>query len=109
MANSQMDLFASPLPYRGDPPAQRHSETSKAAAESVKRFLSKLEQKVIDCLEAHHPAGLTDEEMQEEIGMQPSTQRPRRIKLVEKGRVRDSGERRPVRSGRAAVVWELVP
>jgi hypothetical protein len=37
--------------------------------------------------------------------MNPSTQRPRRVELVEGGWVEDSGERRPTRSGMDAVVW----
>ena len=51
--------------------------------------------------------GATDEEIQLGLGMNPSTQRPRRVELVEGGWIEDSGERRKTRSGRSAVVWTL--
>ena len=50
-----------------------------------------------------------DEELQDSLGMNPSTERPRRVELVEGGWVQDSGLRRQTRSGQSAVVWELTP
>ncbi len=52
--------------------------------------------------------GATDFEIQKASGLNPSTQRPRRIELVECGLVRDSGKTRPTPSGRKAVVWEII-
>lgn len=52
-------------------------------------------------------AGLTDEELQTMLRLNPSTERPRRVELVEGGWIEDSGTRRPTRSGRSAVVWAL--
>jgi hypothetical protein len=49
--------------------------------------------------------GATDEEIQHELQMNPSTQRPRRIELVEAKLVLDSTMKRPTSSGRQAVVW----
>jgi hypothetical protein len=51
--------------------------------------------------------GLTDHEMQQMLAMNPSTQRPRRIELVEGGWVVDSGITRLTPSQREAVVWRI--
>ena len=87
-------------------PYQPHSETSKAAAESVKP--DKGRAAVLACLR-QHPNGLTDEEIQGLTGLSPSTERPRRVELWRSSAVFDSGERRKTRSGRSAVVWRIVP
>ena len=62
---------------------------------------------VLDWIRVQGEHGATDEEIQLGLGMNPSTQRPRRVELVEGGWVEDSGERRKTRSGRNAVVWSL--
>jgi hypothetical protein len=49
--------------------------------------------------------GATDEEVQVQIPMPANTQRPRRIELVRRGLVVDSGRTRRTASGVAAVVW----
>lgn len=51
--------------------------------------------------------GLTDEEIQESLHMNPSTQRPRRVELVEGGWIEDSTRRRLTSTKREAVVWVL--
>lgn len=81
-----------------------HSATSREAARAIRPAISALHQALLEVLR-EHPAGLTDEEMQAAASMQPSTQRPRRGELVARGVVVDSGETRPTRSGRRAVVW----
>ena len=83
------------------------SETSIAAAVSVEPSIASWQGKVLALL--REGDGLTDEEMQARLGLNPSTQRPRRIELVEAGLVRDSGQRRRTRSGRWAVVWSFAP
>lgn len=90
-----------------------HSPTSKAAAEAIEPKIGSLRRQVLDYLRHCGVSGATDDEMQlpKELGgldMDPSTQRPRRIELVNTGWVRDSGKRRKTRSGRLAVVWEDV-
>ena len=84
-------------------PAQRHSSTSVAAAKSIVPHLPRLERVVYDWLKEHGPS--TDEEMQVGIPMAPSTQRPRRVGLVARGLVIDTGSERPTSSGRNASVW----
>lgn len=51
--------------------------------------------------------GMTDEELQHELDMNPSTERPRRVELVEYGLVVDSGERRTTHAGIEAIVWAV--
>lgn len=53
--------------------------------------------------------GMTDDEIQSCLDMNPSTVRPRRVELVRDGLVEDSGKRRKTRSGRLATVWRAVP
>lgn len=81
------------------------SETSKAAAESMHPRAPHLRQRVLDALRAN-PGGLTDEQLQALTGLNPSTQRPRRVELVGLGLVQASGRKAPTASGRMAVVWE---
>jgi hypothetical protein len=88
------------------PPSQRHSETSKAAAKSMKGKLGPLHHRILAYLESHRE-GSTDEQMQIELDMLPSTERPRRIELQARGRVCDSGRTTLTRSGRKAIVWVL--
>lgn len=88
-----------------DPPYQRHSDTSRAAAQAIKPCTGAMRQAVYDYLVQHGPS--TDEEMQEGIPMPPSTQRPRRCELVAQGLVEDSRERRKTRAGKKAVVWRI--
>lgn len=87
------------------PPFQRHSETSKAAALAIAPRLNALQQRVLAKIKAAGTFGATDEELQGWLNLNPSTERPRRIELVEKGLVVDSGTTRKTRSGRLAVVW----
>jgi hypothetical protein len=98
----QRGLFDAPeeLPY------QRHSETSHEAAEANAPTAGTQRQAVFGALEAH-PVGLIDEEIQNLLAMNPSTERPRRIELVNSGAVVDSGTTRLTKSGRKAVVWIL--
>lgn len=60
--------------------------------------------RVLEFIEAHH--GATDDEVQVGLGMNPNTQRPRRVELVEGGFIRDSGQRRKTQGGADAIVWK---
>jgi hypothetical protein len=86
-------------------PYQRHSETSREAAEAIEPRAVKLREQVRCFLLSCGPAGATDEEMQICLEMNPNTQRPRRRELVLGGAVIDSGKTRNTKSGRKAVVW----
>lgn len=89
------------------PPAQRHSHTSIAAAVAIEPHIGPLHRKILDYLAAH-PEGATDDQMQEDLRMNPSTQRPRRIELERAGRIENFACSRPTRSGRQALVWHAV-
>lgn len=89
------------------PPAQRHSDTSVAAAEAIKPRADTLRGIYLAWLTENGPA--TDEQAQEALSMPASTQRPRRVELCRAGLVRDSGRTALTRSGRRAVRWEVVP
>lgn len=97
--SDQLSLRLDPLP-----PYQRHSPTSKAAAEAVKHRVGPMHRLILKLLDG---MGLTDEEMQWGLEMPGSTQRPRRRELQQWGLIVDSGTTRPTSSGRQAVVWKL--
>lgn len=84
-------------------PPHVYSQTSRAAAEAIRPDTSRLRALVLGAIEEH--GGLTDEEGIDATGIAPSTYRPRRIELVQRGLVADSGHERKTRSGRWAVVW----
>jgi hypothetical protein len=94
-----LPLFAKPAP------SARGSATSAAAADSLgPATLNALQRRVLELLQAT-PDGLTDEEMQARLGMNPSTQRPRRIELARRGLIVTGGTRKTA-SGRNADVWK---
>lgn len=97
----QLDLFSP----SSDPPSQRHSKTSREAAEQIKPQLPRLQQIVLDAIIASGANGLTDEQGVTLTNLSPSTYRPRRIELQTKCLIVDSGKTRPTRSGRQAVIW----
>ncbi len=87
-------------------PAVCNSRTSAQAADSLDgETLNAMQRRVLELLQAT-PGGLTDEEMQRRLGMNPSTQRPRRIELARRGLVVEAGTRK-TNSGRWAVVWRV--
>jgi transcription initiation factor IIE alpha subunit len=88
-------------------PSVNGSVTSAQAADSLTPVaLNAMQRRVLELLAAT-PDGLTDEEMQRRLRMNPSTQRPRRIELMRRGLVQSCGTRRTT-SGRMAVVWRIV-
>lgn len=106
----QSDMFEQPSGsyalYDGNPPSQRHSATSRAAASRIKKRIGPLHLQIIKFL-TEHPLGATDEQMQAEIPMGANTQRPRRVELTQLGRVVDGGRRKLTASKREAVVWVI--
>lgn len=83
------------------------SETSKEAARAIEPKRHHLRVLVFQALRGA-PDGMTDAEIQAATGLDGSTERPRRVELVESNAVRDSGRTRLTKSGRSATVWECV-
>ena len=85
-------------------PFQRHSDTSRAAAAALKGSKT-LRALVYKAITSSGARGMTDPEAQAHLGLGGSTQRPRRVRLVELELVRDSGNRRASATGRLCTVW----
>jgi hypothetical protein len=96
-----------PLPlFTQRAPSVNGSMTSAQAADSLApATLNAMQRRVLELLQAT-PDGLTDEEMQRRLGMNPSTQRPRRIELARRGLIATGGTRKTT-SGRKADVWRV--
>lgn len=94
-----------PLPlFAARAPSVHGSITSAAAADSLDgTTLNAMQRRVLGYIEEHGPA--TDEEIATGLGMNPSTQRPRRIELARRGLVVQDGVRRTT-SGRYATAWK---
>lgn len=88
-----------------DAPFQPHSATSILAASRIKPSAATLRTSVLGFIVARGERGATDIEIQDALGMEGSTQRPRRVELVMAGLVKDSGTTRKSGSGRACAVW----
>ena len=86
-------------------PYQPHSETSREAAEAIEPDLGTLRGRVLAHIRECGPRGATDDEVQVALRMNPSTERPRRVELWERGWVFRTDQTRPTRSGRKATVW----
>ena len=85
-------------------PYQAHSHTSRQAATEIEPTSGSLRELVYRLLAENGP--LTDEQIAAQLGMNPSTQRPRRIELVKAGRVVQAGWER-TKSGRKANRWAV--
>lgn len=81
--------------------------TQRLAALEAQPATGTWRRRVLTAIVARGEQGATDEELQDALGLNPSTERPRRVELVEGGWIEDSERRRPTRSGRYAVVWVL--
>jgi predicted ArsR family transcriptional regulator len=86
-----------------DPPAQRHSRTSREAARAIKDHAPSLRDRVLGCIERCGP--ITDQAGAVTLGMSENTWRPRRVELVAEGLVRADAETQHTLSGREAVAW----
>jgi hypothetical protein len=87
------------------PPFQKHSFTSLEAAREIAGSEETLRRRVYEHLRDCGDRGATDLEMQADLSMIGSTERPRRVRLVELCLIRDSGRTRLTPSGRQSVVW----
>ena len=86
-------------------PPSVYGDTSEGAAEAIKPSAARLRTRVYERLVLAGWAGMTDQELQDVLHMDPSTERPRRVELVKMGSVIDSGRKRRTAAGRPAVVW----
>ena len=78
-------------------PYQRHSETSKAAAKGISRELGAKQTQVWQFIRLQGPSGAIDNEIITHFTnceWSPNTPRARRVELVAKGLVVDSGRQR---------------
>lgn len=81
------------------------SDTSAAAAQSQEKTLGKKQAAVLEAIRVNHR--LTDDDLEIITGWSHQTVSARRRELVLAGKVVDSGDRKPTRSGRAATVWVI--
>ena len=98
-------------PYAGDlfttAPYVKGSETSKAAAESIKESTSSIRAKIY-ALIAASDFGMTCDEVEAKTNLLHQTASARVRELVLQKRIADSGAKRKTRSGRGAVVYEAL-
>jgi predicted ArsR family transcriptional regulator len=101
----QADLFAAGR-YGIERPAYSRNapETSKQAANAIEPIVARLERQAIQQLEE---GSLTCDELEQILRWSHQTASARINRLRHKGLIQDSGERRPTRTGRPAVVWRV--
>ena len=92
---------------------QKHSPTSIAAAREIENDADTIRGRVYRYIRDRGNYGATDEEIQLGLGLNPSTQRPRRVELCDRGLVKQRGSAelgnntRKTRSGRQAAIWVI--
>jgi len=94
-----------PALYRGAPPSVEQ-DTSAIAAGSVREGSRAIRHRVRAYIGS---TGATCDEVEQALKLSHQTCGPRIRELVQLGLVKDSGRRRPTRSGREAIVWILTP
>lgn len=86
-------------------PYQPHSITSKKAATSMEGGAASIRYRVLTEIRNHGP--LSDEQVQDRLSLNPSTERPRRIELFKAGLIEKAGVTK-TKSGRSAVRWRAL-
>lgn len=87
-------------------PSVRGSTTSAQAADSLdSKTLNALQWRVLLFIQGR-PEGVTDEQIANGLGLNPSTARPRRIELAKRGLIVEAGVRKTA-SKRNAVAWRV--
>lgn len=87
------------------PPFVHHSQESFDAATSIHAKAPSLRDKVLELLKTGE---FTDEMIARELGLNPSTARPRRIELTNMGLIESCGTALTA-AKRSAVLWRAVP
>ena len=98
--------------YSGGPPCVAHSVTSTLAAERKKPSIDTDEALVLRFVLERGPRGATDDEIQVALNISGDTERPRRITLTQKNKLKAleiEGYEivRTTRKGGKAVVWVI--
>ena len=88
-----------------DAPGHRNVDTSIAAANALATKLGRLQRLANEAITAAEERGLTADELAAKLDMDRYSIQPRTSELKRKGLIRDSGQRRPNASGKAAIVW----
>ena len=90
-------------------PYIKGSATSAAAADAIEGVRRGQETRVYQYLLRRGTHGATDEEIARDCGLNPSSARPRRIRLLEGGMICASAQTRKTSAGRNAVVFLIAP
>ena len=105
-ADPHGDLFGwRPPPGYPDAPGHRNVDTSIAAANALAPSLGRLQRMALEAIRNADAHGLTADELAERLDVSRWTIQPRTSELRRKGLIRDSGQRRPNATGKAAIVW----
>lgn len=88
-----------------DAPGHRHVDTSVAAADALAPKLGRLQRMTQAAIYDAGVRGLTADELAARLQMHRWSVQPRTTELSRKGLIRDSGQRRPNVTGKAAIVW----
>ena len=88
-----------------DVPGHRNVDTSVAAAAALAPKLGRLQRMAQDEICDAGWLGLTADELAARLDMDRWSIQPRTTELKRKGLIRDSGQRRPNRTGKQAIVW----
>lgn len=83
-------------------------ETSVAAIDSIKNKISSIEREVYEYIKSRGRKGSTCDEAEIALNLRHQTASARFTALRKRDEIMDSGERRPTRSGRKAIVWIAV-
>ena len=96
-------MMSAAYPYS---PAPGQTDTSAAAAEGIAPSVGRLQQIALAAVRGAGSWGLTTQELAEQTNVDFSSIQPRTSELRRLGLIRDSGRRRPNRSGKRTIVWE---
>jgi hypothetical protein len=91
------------LPPAPEPLPANHTDTSRAAAESMAPHAGALRERVFAFVNWEH--GATCDEIEHSLKLAHQTASARLWELKRAQRIVDSGRRRPTTSGRQAIVW----
>lgn len=100
----QADLFDKPAyPYS---PAARATDTSRAAAEDMRKSADSIRAKVLEFIRTSGMRGATAVELSAALNLPYEAVQPRCSELKKQWRIKDSGQRRASRApNKKAIVW----